>query len=198
MKAFGTGLLVVAVLVVGLLIGYVLRGPTWELPQEFVIDKYDVLKDTLTIVLTFATITIAVLGAAVYVIVSLTLERRIDTFERETGKQITKESKRWIVWLASLTGNKFWEMDKRDQAIKLTEEAHEYAQELDEKKLKNQQLIGEIRNNLASYYVGTRQKADTAQGFAAYIHNISHKFPKQRAAWEDTYRKVFEAFPEQK
>lgn len=191
MKAFGIGLLVVAVLVVGLLIGYLLRGPTWELPQAFSTDKYDVLKDTLIIVLTFAAITIAVLGVAVYVIVSQRLER-------ETGKQIANESKRWIVWLASLTGNKFWEMDKRDQAIKLTEEAYGYAQELDEKELKNQQLIGEIRNNLASYYVETRQKADIAQGFAAYIHNISHKFPKQRAAWEDTYRKVFEAFPEQK
>ncbi len=191
MKAFSMGLLVVAVLVVGLLIGYLLRGPTWELPQEFSTDKYDVLKDTLIIVLTFAAITIAVLGTAVYVIVSQKLER-------ETGKRISNESKRWIVWLASLTGCKFSEMGKVEQAIRLTEEAYEYAKELDEKELKNQQLIGEIRNNLASYYVETGREADIARGFATYIHNISHKFPKQRAAWEDTYRKVFEAFPEQK
>ena len=87
MKAFGIGLVVVAVLVAGLLIGYLLRGPTWGLPQEFSTDKYDVLKDTLTIVLTFAAITIAALGAAVYVIVSQRLKS-------ETGKQITNESKR--------------------------------------------------------------------------------------------------------
>ncbi len=188
MKALSIVLSIVAILLIGIFIGYVLWGPTWGIPQVF---KYDVLKDTLIIVLTFAAITIAVLGAAVYVIVSQRLER-------ETGKQITNESKRWIVWLASLTGKKFWEMGKIDQAIKLTEEAHGYAQELDEKELKNQQLIGEIRNNLASYYAENRQEADIAQGFAAYIHSISHKFPEQRAAWEDTYRKVFEAFPEQK
>ena len=177
-------------LLIGLFIGYVLWGPVWEVPQEF---KYDIFKDTLIIVLTVAAIAIAVFGAVVYRVVSQRLER-------ETSKQITSESKRWIVWLASLTGKKFWEMDKIDQAIKLTEEAYGYAQELDEKELKNQQLIGEIRNNLASYYVkkGQKAKAAIAQGFAAYIHNISHKFPKQRAAWEDTYRKVFEAFPEQK
>ena len=188
MKALSVVLSIVAILLIGLFIGYLLWGPTWEVPQEF---KYDIFKDTLIIVLTVTAIAIAVFGAVVYRVVSQRLKR-------ETGKQITNESKRWIVWLASLIGYKFWEMDKIDQAIKLTEEAYGYAQELDEKELKNQQLIGEIRNNLASYYVETRQKADIAPGFAAYIHNISHKFPKQRAAWEDTYRKVFEAFPEQK
>ena len=188
MRKLSIILSIIAILLIGLFIGYLLWGPTWQIPQEF---KYDVLKDTLIIVLTFAAIAIAALGAAVYVIVRQRLER-------ETGKQITNESKRWIVWLASLTGQKFWEMDKRDQAIKLTEEAYEYAQELDEKELKNQKLLGEIRNNLACYYVETRQKAENAQGLAAYIHNISHKFPEQRADWEDTYRKVFEAFPEQK
>lgn len=175
-------------LLIGLFIGYLLWGSVWEVPQEF---KYDVLKDTLTIVLTVVAVFIAVVGVAVYRIVTQKLTA-------ETEKRISNESKRWIVWLASLTGKKFWEMGKIDQAIKLTEEAHGYAQELDEKELKNQQLIGEIRNNLASYYAENRQKADIAQGFAAYIHNISHKFPEQRTAWEDTYRKVLEAFPEQK
>ena len=188
MKVLSIVLSIVVILLIGLFIGYLLWGPAWEVPQEF---KYDIFKDTLIIVLTVAAIAIAVLGAAVYGIVSQKLER-------ETGQRIADESKRSIVWLASLTGYKFWEMDKIDQAIKLTEEAHGYAQELDEKELKNQQLIGEIRNNLASYYAENRQEADIAQGFAAYIHSISHKFPEQRAAWEDTYRKVFEAFPEQK
>ncbi len=190
MKVLRSLLSVIAILLIGLFIGYMLWGPTYEIPQEF---KYDVLKDTLTIVLTVVAVFIAVVGVAVYGIVTQKLTA-------ETEKRISNESKRWIVWLASLTGYNFGEMGKIDQAIKLTEEAHGYAQELDEKELKNQQLIGEIRNNLASYYVkkGQKAKAAIAQGFAAYIHNISHKFPKQRAAWEDTYRKVFEAFPEQK
>jgi len=188
MKALSIVLSIVAILLIGLFIGYLLWYPAWEVPQQF---KYDVLKDTLTIVLTVVAVFIAVVGVAVYRIVTQKLTA-------ETEKRISNESKRWIVWLASLTGYNFGEMGKIDQAIKLTEEAYGYAQELDEKESINQQLIGEIRNNLASYYVKTGKNADIAQGFAAYIHNISHKFPKQRAAWEDTYRKVFEAFPEQK
>lgn len=188
MKVLSIVLSIVVILLIGLFIGYVLWGPAWEVPQEF---KYDIFKDTLIIVLTVAAIAIAVFGAVVYRVVSQRLER-------ETGKQITNESKRWIVWLASLTGYKFWEMDKIDQAIKLTEEAYEYAKELDESKPGNQLLLGEIRNNLASYYAQTKKKADLAKGFAEYIHKNSYQFPEQRETWEDTYRKVFEAFPEQK
>ena len=188
MKALSVVLSIVAILLIGLFIGYLLWGPTWEVPQEF---KYDIFKDTLIIVLTVAAIAIAVFGAVVYRVVSQRLER-------ETGKQITNESKRWIVWLASLTGCKFSEMGKVEQAIRLTEEAYGYAQELDERERKNQLLLGEIRNNLASYYAQTKKKADLAKGFAEYIHKNSYKFPEQRETWEDTYRKVFEAFPEQK
>lgn len=188
MKALSIVLSIIAILLIGLFIGYLLWGPTWQIPQEF---KYDILKDVLTIVLTFAVVTIAVVGYLVYRVVTQKLTD-------ETEKRIADVSKGWIVWLAALTGYSFSKIGHNEQAIRLTEEAYEYAQELDERDLKNQLLLGEIRNNLASYYVETGQKADIAQGLAAYIHNISHKFPKQRAAWEDTYRKVFEAFPEQK
>ncbi len=191
MKAFGIGLSVVAVLVGGLFIGYLLWGPTWELPQEFIPNKYDVLKDTLIIVLTFAAITIAVLGAAVYVIVSQKLER-------ETGQRIADESKSWIVWLATTTGYSLLKMDNITQAIRLTEEAYEYAKELDESKPRNQLLLGEIRNNLASYYAQVKKNADLAKGFAEYIHKNSHKFPEQRETWERTYNAVLETFPDQK
>ncbi len=190
MKAFGIGLSVVAVLVGGLFIGYLLRGPTWELPQEFIPNKYDVLKDTLIIVLTFAAITIAVLGAAVYVIVSQRLEA-------EAGKRIRDESRRWITRLATSVGYSLWKQNFPDEAIRLTEEAHDkWAYALAEKEPENQNLIGSIRNNLAYYYSQTGQKREFARGYAAYIHRISHKFPKHRETWEETYREVLAAFPD--
>ncbi len=178
---------VIAILLIILFFGYILWGPTYEIPQVF---KYDVLKDTLIIVLTVAAIAIAVLGAAVYGIVSQKLEK-------ETEQRIADESKGWIVWLATTTGYSLLEMGNIKQAIRLTEEAYEYAKELDKSKPNNQLLLGEIRNNLASYYAQTKKKADHAKGFAEYIHKNSYKFPEQREAWERTYNKVLETFPDQ-
>jgi len=191
MKALSVVLSIVAILLIGLFIGYLVWAPIWELPQELSFDKYDVLKDTLIIALTFAAVAIAVLGAAVYRIVSQRLEA-------ETGKRIADESKRWIAWLATSTGYCFSEIGNIEQAIRLTEGAHEYAQELDERERKNQLLLGEIRNNLASYFVQAKKERDLARGYAEYIHKKSHKFPKQREAWEKTYNEVVEAFPDEK
>lgn len=190
MKALSILLSIFAIVLIGVLIGYLLWGPIWELPQEFTYDKYDVLKDTLIIVLTFVVIAIAVLGAAVYVIVSQRLEA-------EAGKRIRDESRRWITRLATSTGYSFWKIGFRDEAIRLTEEAHvKWAYALSEKEPGNQELIGSIRNNLAYYYSQTNQKRQLARGYAAYIHKISHKFPDHREIWEETCREVLAAFPD--
>lgn len=190
MKAFTIALSTVTILLVGLFIGYLLWGPTWEIPQELKYSRYDVLKDTLIIVLTLAAIAIAVLGAAVYAIVS----QRI---EAEAGKRISDESRRWITRLATSVGYSLWQLGFRDEAIRLTEEAHDkWAYALAEKEPENQELIGSIRNNLAYYYSQTNQKRDFAWGYAAYIHKISHKFPKHREIWEGTCREVLATFPD--
>ena len=186
MRAFILVITIVAVLFIGIMIGYFIWYPTLELPSQL---SYEVLKDTLTIVLTFTAILIAVSGVAVYRIVS-------DKLEKETGQRIAEESKRSIAWLAALVGNKFWDMKKKGEAIKVTEEAYEYVKELDERDSKNQLLLGEIRNNLACYYVQTNQKAKLAKGYAAYIHNISDRFPEKRETWEKTFEEVKEAFPD--
>ena len=191
MRAFTVALSIIAILLIGLFIGYLLWGPAWEVPQELKYGKYEVLKDTLIIVLTLAAVAIAVLGAAVYVIV----RQRLET---ETAKRITEETRRWISWLATSTGYSFSEMGSIEQAIRLTKEAHGYAQELDEREPKNQLLIGEIRNNLASYFVQVNKEGGLARGYAEYIHKKSHKFPKQRETWERTYNEVVKAFPDQK
>jgi len=190
MKAFGIGLSVVAVLVGGLFIGYLLRGPTWELPQEFILNKYDVLKDTLIIVLTFAAIAIAVLGAAVYVIVRQTLLR-------ETEQRIIIERTKFRARLATNLGYSVYKLKLLEEAIQFTKEAHDLTKGLDEKERENQRLIGAIRNNLASYFAEAGYEKDLARGYAKYIYKIRHKFPENSETWEQTYNEVLEAFPDQ-
>lgn len=189
--------LVLAVLLVlaGLFIGYLLWFPTFQVPHQF---KYDVLKDTLTIVLAFITVAVAVLGAVVYRIVSLTLERERETFERETGQRIMMESRRWRARLATNVGYSLYKMEDLEEAILWTKEAHDvHALELDEREPENELLLGQIRNNLASYFALTKKERDLARGYAKYIHNISHKYPKEGETWEETYKEVFETFPDQ-
>lgn len=198
MKALSIVLSIIAILLIGLFIGYLMWGPTWQIPQEFKYDRYDVLKDTLTIVLTFAAIAIAVLGAAVYRIVSLTLERERETFERETGQRIMMESRRWRARLATNVGYSLYKMEDLKEAIQWTKEAHNvHARELDEREPENELLLGQIRNNLASYFAQTKEEKELARGYARYIHNISHKYPQEGETWEETYKEVFEAFPDQ-
>ncbi len=145
--------------------------------------------------LTLAAIAIAILGAAVYVIVSQRLEAK-------AGKRIRDESRRWITRLATSTGYSLLKLGFLDEAIRLTEEAHDkWAYALDEKEPENQELIGTIRNNLASYFAAkgseaTDHEKKLARGYAAYIHKISHKFPKHRETWEGTHQEVLTAFPD--
>lgn len=179
----------VAFLVLGLFIGYLLWGPTWEVPREL---KYDIFKDTLIIVLTVATVFIAVVGVVVYGMVTQRITTRIE-------KRITDESRRWVTRLATHTGYSFWEAGHKKEAIDLTRITHdEYSSKLPEKEPENELLIAEIRNNLACFYAEQKDKKnkDLAKGYAAYIHSISHKYPEQRETWERTYHEVAEAFPE--
>ena len=187
MRAVSIILSTIAILLIGLFIGYLLWGPTWEIPQAF---KYDVLKDTLTIVLTMAAVLIAVVGAAVYGIVT----HKLIT---ETEKRITDESRRWITRLATSTGYSLWQSGFLDEAIRLTREAiEEYASGLSEKEPENEELIGDISNNLASYFAQAKREEGLARGYASYIHSISHKFPRNRETWEKTCQEVSEAFPD--
>lgn len=185
----------ILLLLIGLFIGYYLWGPTWTVPQAL---RYDVLKDTLTIVLAVTAIVVAVLGVLGYRIVHLTLERERETFEKEIGQRISRESRRWVARLAISVGYSLWKRGFLEEATRLTTEAHEdHARGLDERDPEDQLLIAALRNNLASYFAEARENRDLARGYATYIHSNSSKFPKQREIWEKTYKEVFEAFPDQ-
>lgn len=178
--------LILAVLL-GLFFGYYVWGPTWVLPQQL---SYNVLKDTLIIVLTAVMIVVAVAGFAIYQIVSQRLKD-------EAERRITEETRRWIAWLATSTGYSFWKTGSIEEAIRLSKEAHGYTEKLNEADPKNRLLIGDIRNNLASYFAEAKQERELARGYASYIHKISHKFPKRRETWEKTYKDVVEVFPDE-
>lgn len=170
-------------------------GPTLVLSPEL---QYKVLKDTLTIVLTVIAVAVTAFGFLAYRIVSLTLEREREAFERETGQRITRESRRWVARLAISIGYSLWKLGFPKEAERLTAEAHEeHARGLDERDPDDQVLIAAIRNNLASYFAEAKENRDLARGYATYIHNKSSEFPKQREIWEKTYKEVFEVFPDQ-
>ena len=190
MRAFTVALSIFAILLIGLFIGYLLWGSAWEVPQELKYGKYEVLKDALIIVLTLAAIAIAVLGGAVYVIVRQTLLK-------ETEQRINIERIKLRARLATSLGYAVYKMNLLQEAIEFTKEAHDLANDLDEKERENQRLIGAIRNNLASYFAEAGQDKDLARGYAKYIYNIRHKFPEQSETWEKTYYEVLEAFPDE-
>lgn len=189
MKLLVKIIVIIFVLIVGISIGYLLWGPRFIIPGEF---KYDVLRDTLTIVLTVAGIFIAIIGFVVYKLVT-------EMIKSEAEKKISDETRRGITRLAASTGYGFWKAGHIEEAIRLTEEVYDhYTQRLSEIEPENELLIAEIRNNLACYYALKKDmdKKDLAKGYAEYIHSISHKYPQHREAWERTYREVAQVFPE--
>lgn len=186
---------IILAVLLGLFIGYCVWGPTWGVPPNL---KSDVLKDTLSIVLTVVSIAVAVVGFFVYRIVSSTLEREREAFEEKTSRRIMIESRKWRARLTLNMGYNLWKIGDLKEAIQWTKEAHGiHARELDEREPENELLLGQIRNNLASYYAQAGEERDLARGYAAYIHGISDKYPAERETWEGTYKEVFDAFPDQ-
>lgn len=186
MRLLCIALSILAILL-ALFIIYLLWFPIWEMPP---ISEYDVLKDTLIIVLTAVMVVIAVMGFAVYVIVRQTLLR-------ETEQRIIVERTKFRARLATNLGYSVYKLKLLEEAIRFTKEAHDLAKGLDEKERENQRLIGAIRNNLASYFAEAGRERDLARGYAKYIYKIRHKFPENSETWEETYNEVLKAFPNQ-
>jgi len=196
-KAAYIGLIILAVLV-GLFVGYCIWTPTWQIAHLL---KYDILKDTLTIVLAVVAVGIGVIGYAIYLILS----GRLSAESAETARfETQRESIRLFVHI----GFVFWESyDKTGKgekeyvevAIGLTERALLFFNELPDKEAKNRKndkLLCKIKNNLA-YYYAIRKKpedSDLAKEYAEYIRERMSKYSEEKDNWLDTCDFVYQQY----
>ena len=143
------GIVILAVLV-GLFIGYCVLTPTWHVPLQL---KYDVLKDTLTIVLAVVAVGIGVIGYSIYLILS----GRLQT---ESASASRLEAIKGSIRLFIHAGFVFWEnydnakikeVQHLEIAIGLTERALLFHNQLPEKEARNKEnerSLCLIKNNL--------------------------------------------------
>ena len=190
--------IVILALLLGIFIGYCLLLPTWQIPSQF---KYDVLKDTLTIVLAVLAVGIVAIGYAIYLILS----GKLATESVATTRLVTlREAIRTFVHI----GFVFWESyDKTDEkenhlvevAIGLTERALLFFNELPEKEARgkeNDKLLCKIKNNLAYYYAirNKPEDSDIAKEYAEYIRGRMSKYVDEKDNWLDTYNFVYQQY----
>lgn len=192
--------IVILALLLGIFIGYCLLLPTWQIPSQV---KYDVLKDTLTIVLAVLVVGIAVIGSAVYLIV-------LGQLQAKTASTARVETTKGSVRLFIHAGFVFWESYDRavkkepnylEIAIGLTERALDFYYQIPSKEAEDretQRSFCLIRNNLA-YYFALRKRPedkDLAREYADYIRERVSDYAKDKANWLDTYDFVKSQYPD--
>ena len=193
------GLLILAASV-GLFAGYCIWMPTWQIPYLL---KYDILKDTLTIVLAVVAVGIGVIGYSIYLILS----GRLQT---ESASASRLEAIKGSIRLFIHAGFVFWEnydnakikeVQHLEIAIGLTERALLFHNQLPEKEARNKEnerSLCLIKNNLA-YYFALRKKVedrDIAREYAEYIREQISKYAEEKANWLDTYDFVKQQYPD--
>lgn len=193
----GIGILV---LLLGIFIGYCLLSPTWQIPSQF---KYDVLKDTLTIVLAVLVIGIAVIGSAIYLIVGGQLQAKTTSIARV-------EANKGSIRLFIHVGFVFWESYDRaakkelahvEVAIGLTERALDFYNQIPRKETEDretQRSFCLIRNNLAYYFALMKkpENRDLAREYADYIRKRAPDYAEYKADWLETYDFVKSQYPD--
>ena len=112
MRPIYIGFLIQSVLF-GLFLGYYIWVPTCQTPAEF---RYDILKDTLTIVLAVLAVGMGLIGYAVYQILTGRLQREATS---ASSLEMTRGSARLFTHL----GYVFWE---KYESTKKKEEARQY------------------------------------------------------------------------
>lgn len=169
---------------------------------EIRVNKYELLRDILGIILTAIAIGVAIFGTLAYLMLRQTLQAQATAAAKT-------EMTRGCARLLNYIGYVYWidytakkiPYEYLKQAIELTELAYtEHAKKLIEHE--NELLICSIKNNLA-YYIAERQKfpkharpedKKIAQEHATYIYSRLSKFPEQREAWWDTCQHVLKQF----
>lgn len=164
-----------------------------------IVNTSPVFRDVLQIVLAVAAVAIAAFGYLIYRIVVQRLQIRA---EEEIGSERRRTTAKLYTYMGLLRWRDFERITPsdpryREDAIDVTEKAHEYASALDEHDPRNEWIIAAVRNNLAWYLADRRrpQDRDKARGYAQYIHVRSQNFPEEREEWERTYEEVMRVYP---
>ncbi len=202
-KAYISLIILTASLVILILfIGYLIWGETWQIPPEF---KYDIFRDTLTIVLIVTAVVIAAAGSAVYLMLS-------ERLKRESASASRAEVVKGAVRLSIVLGFASWqaydntregEKEPRDleMAIRLTERALAYHNQLPEAMAhdrENERDFCLIKNNLAYYFaLGEKvENREIAREYIEYIRERTSQYAEYKDTWLDTYRFVKQQYPD--
>lgn len=184
MKTWHWLVVVIGLFICGLFLGHLFLGKYW------IVSKYDVFKDVLSIVLVISGLGIALLGAAMYVWISSALDKRV---EKKVNEQVNVASAKfymelsYIYWGAYEVDGKFVKVKKSDLglAVEQSENALKKVNLLDEKKFESHVCVA--KNNLA-YHLAVRKYADDAEraiSLAKYAYDRVWKYD-----YKDTYRYV--------
>ena len=198
MTKTGYVILIILALLVGLFIGYCIWTPSWALPQ---ILKYDILKDTLLIVLAVMAVGITVIGYGIYLILS-------ERLKIESASTARVETQKGSIRLFIHSGFIFWESydnskkkEKQylEMAIALTEIALRYFSNLPDNEgasRENDKLLCQIKNNLAYYYAERKRAVDAslAKEYVEYLRERLSKYPELRELWQDTGEFVYQQY----
>ncbi|MCH7622252.1 MAG: hypothetical protein IH870_10175 [Chloroflexi bacterium] len=164
-------------------------------------DRYDVFKDTITIVLSVAGIIIAVLGVGAFLLLRVFLQRDITN-------EVNEKFLRSMIWNLINVGYTLWDHHQNTNeqfllrhAIEVTVDAHEQVKQLDQSQLINQEIEGIVRNNWG-YYLAAKAKASRegswqdegithdemqqALHIAEYLKEKARVFPHYAGSFSDT------------
>ena len=168
-------------------------------------DRYDVLRDTLTIVLAVTAIVIAVLGLAAYRVLRLTLTESIheEIDEKYLILMIRSQVAAGFLHWHHYRNTGHWFL--LEYAIQVTGDAHRHIQSLGSRRQANEEEECTVVNNWG-YFLAEKAKACNqgnwesepiseqekvlARSFADYLEQRLHKFPEHANDFGDSIKHI--------
>jgi len=164
-------------------------------------DKYDVMKDTLVIVLSLAGILIAVFGIGTYFLLRTTLNQYLS---EEISDRFYRAIVRGHINQAYFLWQQFQHTREEfllEHAINVNRQAYDQAQSLKEERPDNELILCSIRNNLG-YYLATKREPTSddmleARSLADYLETKVNSYPEEGIDWRDTIAYIRRRFQAQ-
>lgn len=198
MKTWHWLVIIIGLFICGLFVGYLF------FERHLIVNRYDVFKDVLSIVLVVVGLSIALLGAAIYALVSSSLDVRVkEKVEEQTNLTTSKfyMELSYIYWGAYEVNGKFIKSKKSDLklAIEQSQNALKKLKFLDEKKFES--YICTAKNNLAYHFAVRKSDHDAKRAitYAEYAYDREWEYDFERTwSWVETYAFVLIRLGDQK